>query len=595
MVLSDSAVAIGVWNDYSRNGVLANTLTLKNRDAVALLAFLATLVGIVGVRSWRITRFILFTVFAPKPPPQADLGDRGAKVKVLPHHVILRNSETATGAAFGLLNSSFLKGNVAACKDKYRVGSAMLSVLALGHGLTFIALSILTSQIVLGRTVVSRPTSTCGIWSVPPKIDEMGIGQHELDLNATLDADNYVQNCYFSSEKSGIFDCQRLASQSIPFSVSEESGCPLANNLCRTETSFVMDTGNISVSQLGINAKLGDQLYFRRRSTCAPIREEPFYVQTLASGDFPSLQNGENMLVYRFGVGPDEPRTAPLRVREELYRGQHGPSLVFLSGGGITFTNTSDDPVWSVHTKIRYPNGTWLGVNYDELPLRYSMDRDLNVIGCDERFQICLKSTNKCSPWSGLLANYEPEELDERARDDPILSLNIQMALDAFIHLVSKTSIPNSIGNRAGSSSLRASRNMRGGEQFHLDPEQWKTELTYWFALAMARLQLDVYKTIEKPEGLDTDRAVNRWAGSVYMDTVCGRIKFDSPNHTSLSFAGVMVILVVSASLIFLSFFELLVGLLPEDWRGIWALQWESSDNLVLLKERNSLVNESAG
>ncbi|KAH7161690.1 hypothetical protein EDB81DRAFT_756199 [Dactylonectria macrodidyma] len=614
MALSNSAVTIGVWTDYSRNGALAKTLTLSNRDAVALLAFLATLVGIVGVRSWRITRFILFIVFAPKSAPQGDLSDRGTETTVLPQHVILRNSETATGAAIGLLSCGFLKGNPTAAKNQHRLGTTLLSVLALGHGMTFIALSILTSQIVLGRTVVSKPTSTCGIWRpFHNRSDENFFEYHqELKLDATLDADNYVQNCYFGSGKSGIFNCQSLMSQSIPFSVSEKAGCPFANDVCRTNTSFVLDTGNVSISQLGINTKLADQLYFRRQSICAPIREEPFFFRNLTSDDVPWLKEGEVDTQYLFDIGQEdetilhgvrnsyqstsydltaylgaiddslktEPRTAPLRVSEELYRGRHGLSLVLLSGSGITFSEESDDPVWSVHTKVERPRGTpWT--------------KPLNIIGCDERFQICAKFNNRCLPWSGLFPKYNTTELDEKAADDKHASLNINITLSIVIEMVDETSIPSSIAHRAGSSALRATRTMNDGFQFRLEPEQWKMELKYWFAVAMSRLQLNVYKTAEKPEGLDPNRSRNLLADVPFIEVLCGSIKFVSSNHTSLSFVGVVVIVVVSASLLFLSFFEVLISLVPSKWHGRWASQWESSENLALLEGKKSLENES--
>ncbi|KAF4982640.1 hypothetical protein FDECE_17464 [Fusarium decemcellulare] len=627
MSLSSSPVTVGVWTDYSRNGILAKVLTLSNRDATVLVAFLATLVSIVGVRSWRITRFILFMAFTPKPAPQVDPEEETTRSQILAQHVIVRNAETANGAVFSLLGLSF-------SKSPHRLKAFFLGLMALVHGVVFIALSILTSQIVLGRTVVSRPTSNCGQWTTSSSYNstDQWLASMELHLNSTEDADNYVQNCYFEARTSGIFQCERLASQSIPFSVSHNASCPFESDVCRNASSFAMDTGNISLAQLGINTKLADQLYFRRRSVCSVVREELFYVETVTSksANFSYLRDGEKLTIYYFDMGlgdeadpiklvsnydqgtsyelnayhvpindslKSDTWRSPLSFSDELYRGFHGPSIILLSGQGIRFNQQYDDPLWSVHREIEYPNLTVLGADLSERPTEYKMDRALNVIGCDERFQICYKSINKCLPWSGLYPDFDPTEFDETALDDLGTTKDFIIPLTMLIHHIPQTSIPESISNRDGSSALRASRSLQAGIQLSLGEEQWKTELNYWFGMAMARLQLDVYKTIDKPAGLDLNRTENMWDvnNGTYKHELCGRIRFNSSDHTSLSFLGVMVIVVVSAFLILLSFFEDAMGLVPSRWCGSGLSRWEASENIALLKAKESLEKESTG
>ncbi|RTE76467.1 hypothetical protein BHE90_009036 [Fusarium euwallaceae] len=640
MTRLSSAVTVGVWTDYSQHG---KTLTLSNRDAVALLAFLATLVSIVGVRSWRITRFILFMICFPKSPSQTNpndqtydttgnhTGDKMVPTQTLPYQVILRNSETPNGAALSLLSCLFSKPSIdPARKNQHRLRSTLLGTVALSHGIIFIALSILTSQIVLGGTVVSKATSTCGHWTVLANNEsDRYLASSEWILNATLDTDNYVQNCYFGSQGTGIFDCEMLQSQSIPFSVFHNATCPFESLVCRTDSAFAMETHNITLAQLGINTKLADQLYFRKRTTCAPIREELFYVKTYTNNDLHWLKEGDNRTLYEFYFGsPDFPngtlqhvvlndRLGPsydltayyiplnatnttsqnhsLRLSDPLPRGYHGPSIVLLEGGGVTFHEKSNDPLWSVHTKVKYGNGTLAGINLDEAPVMYRMDSDLNVIGCDERIQICHRSTNRCLPWSGLMPQFKATELDDRAAVDADTVFDIHVPLLIVTPLLGKTSIPDSIAGRGGS-SLRASRTLHNGRQLRLEPEQWKTELTYWFGLGMARLQLDIYKTIEKHDGRSIEGAMNMWAdlgsGSV-QDMLCGKIKFRSPNHTSLSFTGVIVVVAVSSVLITLSFFEVFVDLIPAKWRGDRVLVWASSENLALLEGKQRVESEA--
>ncbi|RSL59383.1 hypothetical protein CEP54_007295 [Fusarium duplospermum] len=554
-----------------------------------------------------------------------------APAQILPYQVILRNSETPNGAALSLLSCLFSKSNSnIVSKNRRRFQSTLLGAVALSHGIIFIALSILTSQIVLGRTVVSKATSTCGHWIVRPNNgSEKSLANSEWVLNSTLDADNYVQNCYFGSQGTGIFDCEKLESQSFPFSVFHNATCPFESHVCRTDSAFAMETHNISLAQLGINTKLADQLYFRKRTTCAPIREELFYVKTYTSNDLDWLKEGDNRTLYGFYAGlPTFPNgTLPhmvpndhlipsyevtayyiplnatnttsqnhsLLLSDPLPRGFHGPSIVLLEGRGVTFHEESDDPLWSVHTKVKYGNGTLAGVNLDEAPVMYRMDSDLNIIGCDERIQICHRSTNRCLPWSGLMPEFKATELDDRAAVDVETVLDINIPLMIVTPLLDKTSIPDGIAGRGGS-SLRASRTLYGGRQLRLEPEQWKTELTYWFGLGMARLQLDIYKTIERHDGLNVDGAMNVWAdlpsGSM-QEMLCGKIKFRSPNHTSLSFTGVIVVVVVSSVLIALSFFEVLVDLMPAKWKGNRVLLWAWSENLALLEGKQRVESET--
>ncbi|KAM6536143.1 hypothetical protein FALCPG4_005660 [Fusarium falciforme] len=563
--------------------------------------------------------------FMHKSNGQADFGDQGTRPKVLPQQVILRNSETPTGAAFGLLSYTFPWGKLAVAKNQQQLKGTLVSAIALGHAVTFIALSILTSQIVLGRIVVSSASSGCGQWAVERTDNASVLTILELGLNATLDADNYVQNCYFGSTKSAIFDCERLISQSIPFSVSNAS-CPFSSDVCRTDFSLAIDTGNVSLAQLGINTKLADQLYFRRRSICAPIREDLFHVETYTSANLSWLVGEEKLSFYRFYTGPESMRNSdhivrhdnhsagyeltayhyplnsyeranylasPLYMSDQLSDGNHGPSIVLLSGGGITFDKPYDDPLWSVHAEVEIHNTTFRGIDLSNVPTMYRMDRVLNIIGCDERLQICAKTTDRCMPWSGLyLDGLNLTAIGDNAAHGNDTAWDLATPLALLADAITGTSIPGSIAGRDSSSALRASRYMRGGQHFYLEPEQWKTEVTYWFALALARLQLGIYNTIERPVGVDLNRTVNRWADTPMM-SLCGRVKYRSANHTSLSFVGVVVVVVVSITIIILSFFEVVIDLMPSRWLKNRVLQWGSSDNLALLEAKENLEPES--
>jgi hypothetical protein len=146
------------------------------------------------------------------------------------------------------------------------------------------------------------------------------------------------------------------------------------------------------------------------------------------------------------------------------------------------------------------------------------------------------------------------------------------------------TSIYSSIGDRPASSALQAVRYHHGGIQAYLEPEQWKVELEYWFAMALARLQLEIFNTIEKPPGVDKSTAYNQWEGTE-LKSMCGKIKFYSPNHTTLSATGIVVILAVVVLLTLGSAVDVILTWLPMKWAKKLVQEWERLENLKLLDD----------
>jgi hypothetical protein len=83
--------------------------------------------------------------------------------------------------------------------------------------------------------------------------------------------------------------------------------------------------------------------------------------------------------------------------------------------------------------------------------------------------------------------------------------------------------------------------------------------------MALVRLQLEIFNPIEKPSGVNGSIAYNQWEGTVLMN-ICGKIKFYSPNHTTLSEVGAIAILVVVTLLTLGSAVDTVHGWLPLDW-----------------------------
>ncbi|KAF2432316.1 hypothetical protein EJ08DRAFT_677547 [Tothia fuscella] len=136
---------------------------------------------------------------------------------------------------------------------------------------------------------------------------------------------------------------------------------------------------------------------------------------------------------------------------------------------------------------------------------------------------------------------------------------------------LSSKSVPDSISRRQRGAALQAARFLSENSQNRLDEEQWKFELRYWFSMGPARLQLHVFESIEKPTHVNERFANNNWDGRNFT-RLCGRVKIRSPDHSSLSTIGIIVVLVGAATLVIISFFDVVVENVPR-WKRSPAFQ----------------------
>jgi hypothetical protein len=618
-----SAVYIGFWIDHDQSVITKLTLTLKNRDAVLLLAALSTIVGFAAGPSWKIWRFFLHSIALKAGNAN---GRQSGHTSTRAQQVVLNNSDSAASAIAALLGILWghRVGSSKTGRSAYLTSGLILAPVL--HVIMFAAASVLVAQILIGRTVVSRVTPTCGQWE---PIGGTGFAaatnSAEMWLNQTLQADNYVRNCYDHGVSNGIFDCSKLVARLIPFT-SHNTECPFLENGCLNGTSngYVMDSGNISFRDLGMNSKYAGELFVRRRSTCAVMPEDTFLdtIVTNADPGFESLTDKESFRWYSFftmannesfpyayrsdnfsagytlraDIWPVNPRNNTM-VWKAPFHPQNNvsdTSLILLKSSGIMFAQEADDPWFSAHTRnarlnISLPSETTIG---DLEP--YYADRFLNIIGCYEQAQFCSEITNRCSPWgglysvpltNGLLGMDLPNPDEQKILDVTNIAAIVQGTLPA-------TSIPVSISRRHAGAALQAARFLAETTQGRLDPEQWKIELGYWFSIGLARLQLDIFDSIERPPHINEDLAYNTWE-EFNLTSLCGRVKFRSADHSSLSAVGIIVVLVGATALAIASFFDVIARYVPR-CRTSWLYQaWLDNDALALLTALTSVEERS--
>lgn len=608
---SNAAVYTGFWLDYDRGGrVQGSTLTLTNQKAAALLAFLAIVVTFAANRSFKIFRFFLHHLYHPTDAETDAVTEAKRR-----RQVILRNSETAGDALVSLLDTTISKTSGTPVSVRAISKSVLLKLFITAHWLVFIALSILTSRTVIGKTVVSRRTDTCGKWIVPKppsldesqdKVNDWHSVANEIWYNGTLDANNYVHNCYSDKSSRGLFDCTKLASRSLSFSEENNIPCPFEHGFCFAgeNSAFAMDSGNISFSALGINKKHSKDLSIRRRTTCAVVDQHPFLLDVITSEG----AENETIVQYSFGADPqaidastfyfNESYTSTYDLREYVYvdgtvskflqpdRSANDVTVLLLRGAAVDFYDAQDDPWFTAHSNFFPVNSTGFTIPKSDYA-RYRMDHFLNVVVCDERVRFCNQVTGQCTQWRGLLDSSDYLT----TLGDPLVTENMNGAADMFVAMtmvstsIDTSYIANSIQGR-GHAALQAIKYFSNGQQYRLDPEQWKVELRYWFKMALARVQLEVFNTIEKTPGANPDQRRNIWANDdLFLKKICGCIKFRSASHTSLSTTGIVVILLCTVILTLLSFLDQLLA--SRFLRGRFQhfiSAWEETENLALLK-----------
>lgn len=270
-------------------------------------------------------------------------------------------------------------------------------------------------------------------------------------------------------------------------------------------------------------------------------------------------------------------------------------SIILLQGWGIKFLKPQDDLWFSAHQELEY------NIPMPEGFHRYRMDAFLNMIACNEQFRFCSDITKDCTPYQGL-SRYEtlsdiPDSYSilfgpTGLKFDTKASWDFDLSALLVEDIMGQTAIPFSIQQR-GQAALQASRYITEGQQMRLRKEQWKFELEYWFMTALARLQLEILNTIDKPANLDESMAKNMWAAERFIgfQALCGRIKFRSPGHTSLSAFGLVMILVFSGVLLLVSGF--VTGLYRMKWMGKWRVvgDWKRDEVLNLLKNAREEVS----
>ncbi|KAF2878506.1 hypothetical protein BDV95DRAFT_601146 [Massariosphaeria phaeospora] len=592
-------VYIGIWNAYGRDSVFNKVLTVPYRTGTILVTLLAILVTFTANRSWKIWRFLLhelLNAFSSRLRPQKAFPIRQQQA-------ILRNSETTGGALLSFTELAWARKKTTKPVSSTKFIAAALILFALLHWIGFLALGILTTQINIGSIVRSINTPSCGTWLPFESLssDLYSATGAELLANTSIAAENYVRNCYVSQGAS-ISDCNLFVQRSIPH-FTKNVECPFYDSsLCSgsTQEALLMETGNISFSDLGINWKLARGVAVRRRAICTPLDTEPFLCSDEASRNYTEdsihgdVNKPEQLRGYAFTV--DEIGRNVTQLYRQGDAGEYDLMLVSaadgtfaidalrprdlsaeltvitLRGRSILFPAPSSDPFFYAQTKptIQLENST---------SSFYTMSRAINSIACLDSAMICSNITGYCSDWLGpeYMALYASQVLGPFRNNTEALAAYGMATLPLML-----STTYYGLNNRGGS-VLQASRHVMSGVQYLLSDGQWKLELENWFRIGLAILQMSPYRTISTPE-LDKSRVQNLMS-EARAATACSAVQFRSSKHVTLSVFGILLVVILSLCFTALSYMDSILSLLLPQQASSILLGWEENGYLHLLEK----------
>ncbi|KAF8536109.1 hypothetical protein BDD12DRAFT_852478 [Trichophaea hybrida] len=600
-----SVVYIGFWTDYQRGRILGHMLTLDTRSATVLMAVLVVLIGFAAGRSWRIWAFCLHTTHHLS----RQNSQTPTTFPIRQQQVILRNSGTAGGALLSLVSLPFNQKRGTTTFSKKASPSALLVFFVLAHWMAFVAFRILTSLINAGNTVRSTDTPDCGEWipnntpSENASVEELTRYQvvaGELILNGTLDAESYVRGCYGQiSEGPGVLDCRTLTQRSLEY-FTEMARCPFHDDICliqnRDQSAFVMDTGNVSFAQLGLNSKYSERLFFRRRTVCSPITVQPFLYskenvktellnagmtgvdpETYGVCSFFQISGVNASYAFQYNSTGYEvishftfdaslyPPLPILQTQTPLYTF----SVVTLRAPGVVFLRDYSDPLFYVQTKV--PRGIH-GFSFGA----YQMTRPINAVACQGMAMLCSKVTNYCTDWSSLAqATFFGDIIGKLIGghgDDEGSSAVVLVS-----HALIDSAVYHTIADRSAS-SLQASRYLAINLQMRLADEQWKLS---WKTPARDLLELQRFRNAPNASLPDSSK-------------MCNIVKFHSAEHTTLRGAWIIVIFAYVVFVTIFSFGDSWVPYILKNKTEIFLKPWENNEKLRLLSEAKQMEEPSA-
>ncbi|KAI3319692.1 hypothetical protein HD806DRAFT_547935 [Xylariaceae sp. AK1471] len=544
----------GIWTNWSRGQILGLTLTLRCEEANLLIAFTAFFVAIVSSRFWRIICFAFHRQYATATQQDVVYHQRQA---------ILRNSTTPEGGIQQLLQLIWVNRH-----RSERSGPIFIIIIAAVCIAAFATAGGLSSQIstAVGTEVLIQSLN-CGYIDKAKilDIDPDGLYSYKqeyyiLDLpiraKNTDSAVNYAQQCY-SNNTAGILDCGRFVTKKLSSLMDTKAACPFQDEICRSNsTNLRIDSGYIdSHKDLGVNSPIEARILVRNVLHCAPITTTGFTKDK-------NVDLGSDFL-------PIEP----------ILRHDADVTVIFLSGGGVTYTAPSSDEwyrVSSTKSNISFTGITTIAPQPVYLPLEPS-----SPLGCTNQYQFCHRDNHHCGPLASIR--------DAISGAANISNTTHHESTGQFNYLIAALNDERfwSLGDlieQLGWESLTSKTSLSSGFQGPLPSNQWQLDVIHWSEIAKASMQAALlhvaYFDPPDPPALEIRK------NFTFPDNrSCNNQKIRSTAHASFSLFGLLFTFVVGSLIILTSYLlEPVSKLLYKKWgcKTYAYLEWTTNSTLQL-------------
>ncbi len=292
--------------NWTKGPIYGGTITLATRDGAILVSFFALFVRLVGSHVWSIFCYLLHQRRSKQVNRDAFHHQ---------HQALLRNSSSVTTTLWLWLKVGWAWRSETLhpmLRSLAFVAIAILQIAAFGIAGLFSSRISITDASVLVRSDV------CGAW---PRSDQFAPSnlvnstnttsavilreQESYAINSRLDLKSslaYVQRCYPDPSDCGNSE---FIVGALNQTLNWNASCPFDESLCKTE-AVKIDTGFIdSAVDLGINAKPGDRVLYRKTISCAVLKADSPYFASEVGPDPDDAAYPDRRLII-FNYGPDK-------------------------------------------------------------------------------------------------------------------------------------------------------------------------------------------------------------------------------------------------------------------------------------------------
>ncbi|KAI0508646.1 hypothetical protein F5B22DRAFT_638534 [Xylaria bambusicola] len=588
-------IRLGMWTNWSRGQIMGSTLTLQRRDADLLIAFIGFLIAFFATRAWRILCFVFHRYYST-PLPQDAIYHQ--------HQAILRNSSSPEDGINLLLRllweSRHSKGRLRPLSTA-TVATCCLTVFTIAGGFSSRISTGIGNEVLIS-------SNHCGSSLLTSVFDDPEKYFAGLPYRAGLinNAANYALQCYSSNISVGL-NCDRYVKKHITGTVDLEAPCPFGDRICRNETLNIrLDSGYVdSHEDLGVNSPPDQRVLWRNVLQCGPLTTEGF-----TSEQNPAGQN-ETFTLYHYGnttgvrgdpldyvyraasvesqysyiltstdiidtyfthhLNPIQSTVGNRTTRKNsdfepiqpLFQNDADTYIIFLSGNGVQYSFPTSDEWYQVAATPS--NGSSVSADTASPNKVYLPLQPASPLGCADQYQFCntaLPEERRCGPLASLLdaisgaaplfgtqyLNYFTSGLNAgNAKTESEARFNYFAS-----RFGTRTSI-NILLTQLGSMGLISQRNLLGGIQGPLAPNQWQLDISHLWNITMALQQVAL---IDMAYGPTDPGTLQTWINftSPALQKICGSQKIHSTAYGSFSVFGLCFTLLFGFLITLISF-----------------------------------------